>query len=203
MIQGSQEWLEERMGKVTASRVTDVTSKTKTGYSAGRENYLTELILERLGVPSDHFVNQAMEWGTEQEPFGRMRYEENTGEIVHETGFIEHPTIKMSGASPDGLVGDFGLIEIKCPNTKTHFEYILSGKPPTKYINQMNWQLACTGREWCDFVSYDPRVPEGWQYFEYRHLRDDKVINDLEQEVKKFLEEVDVKYQKLLALKRK
>jgi putative phage-type endonuclease len=197
MIQGSNEWLEIRLGKVTASRVTDVIAKTKTGYSASRDNYLTELAIQRFGVKDEGFTSQAMEWGTEQEPFARMMYEATKGEIVEEVGFVEHPSIKMAGASPDGLVGDLGLIEIKCPNTKTHFEYLLSGKPPSKYIPQMAWQMACTGREWCDFVSYDPRAPEGLQYFEVRYNRDNEYIEMLEAEITKFLDEVEAKYQEL------
>jgi putative phage-type endonuclease len=197
MIQGSQEWFKSRYGNASASRISDVIAKTKSGYSASRDNYLTQLVLERFGVFDEGFSSQAIEWGHEQEPFARMMYEAQTGNVVEEVGYILHPVIAKSGASPDGLVDNDGLLEIKCPNTKTHFEYLLAGKPPSKYIPQMAWQMACTGREWCDFVSYDPRAPEGLQYFEVRYNRDNEYIEMLEAEVTKFLNEVEAKYQEL------
>jgi putative phage-type endonuclease len=197
MIQGSQEWFRSRYGNASASRISDVIAKTKSGYSASRDNYLTQLVLERFGVFDEGFSSQAIEWGHEQEPLARMMYEAQTGNVVKEVGYILHPVIAKSGASPDGLVDDVGLLEIKCPNTKTHFEYLLAGKPPSKYIPQMAWQMACTGREWCDFVSYDPRAPEGLQYFEVRYNRDNEYIEMLEAEVTKFLNEVEAKYQEL------
>lgn len=198
MIQGSQEWFRSRYGNASASRISDVVAKAKSGgYSASRENYLTQLVLERFGVFEESFTSQAIEWGHEQEPFARMMYEAQTGNVVQECGYILHPSIAKSGASPDGLVDDNGLLEIKCPNTKTHFEYLLAGKPPSKYVPQMAWQMACTGREWCDFVSYDPRSPEGLQYFEVRYMRDNEYIATLETEVTKFLKEVEKKYQEL------
>src|SRR5690606_34281694 len=169
---------------------------TKSGYSASRDNYLTELVLERFGIPQESFSSQAMEWGTETEPLARAHYEAITGVFVDEVGYVLHPTIKHAGASPDGVVGD-GLLEIKCPNTKTHFEYLLNGEVPNKYKPQMAWQMACTGAKWVDFVSFDPRAPEGLQYFQIRYERDDEYIKMLEDEVVKFLAEVDAKFQQL------
>lgn len=195
--QGSPEWFAARMGDVSASRVADIIAKTKTGYSASRENYLTELVLQRFGVKDEGFTNAAMEWGTEQEPFARTAYELRNDVLVKQVGYVLHPTIKHAGASPDGLVGDDGLLEIKCPNTKTHFEYLLDGNPPQKYKTQMSWQMAVCERKWCDFVSFDPRAPEGLQYFEYRYMRDDEYIKMLEQEVAQFLIEVNERYQAL------
>lgn len=195
--QGTQEWRLLRAGKVTASRVADVISRTKSGYSASRENYLTELVIERFGVISEGFTNAAMQWGTEQEPFAREQYELESGALVEQVAFVDHPTIAMAGASPDGLVGTDGLLEIKCPNSATHFNYLLEGVIPEKYKAQMGWQLACTERMWCDFVSYDPRVPEALQYFQIRYVPEPGYIEMLESEVIKFLEEVDARYQEL------
>jgi putative phage-type endonuclease len=197
MEQRTDEWFTARLGKVTASRVADVVAKTKTGYSASRENYMADLIVERLtGQKASSFSNAAMEWGTEQEPNARAAYSARTGELVEEVGFIDHPTIPMSGASPDGLVND-GCVEFKCPNTSTMLEYILDGKPPQKYVTQMQWQMACAGRPWCDFVSYDPRLPERLQLLVVRVPRDDDYIKMLEQEVTIFLQELDDKLNKL------
>jgi putative phage-type endonuclease len=189
--QGSPEWFAQRLGKVTASRVADVIAKTKTGYSTSRTNYMTELALERItGQRQEGFSNAAMQWGTETEPLARAAYEAETGEIVDEVAMIDHPTIEMTGASPDGLVGSFGLIEIKCPNSATHMETLLSGKPAAKYITQMMWQMACTGRKWCDFASFDPRFPQHLQLFVTRIERDDVMVKSLENDVKQFLDEL-------------
>lgn len=189
--QGSQEWFAQRLGKVTASRVADVITKTKTGYSTSRSNYMTELALERItGARQEGFTNAAMQWGTETEPLARAAYEAETGEIVDEVAMLEHPSIPMTGASPDGLIGSDGLIEIKCPNSATHMETLLSGKPAGKYITQMMWQMACTERKWCDFVSFDPRFPQHLQLYVTRVLRDDVMVKSLENEVAKFLDEL-------------
>jgi putative phage-type endonuclease len=197
MEQRTDEWFAARLGKVTASRVADVVAKTKTGYSASRENYMADLIVERLtGQKASSFSNAAMEWGTEQEPNARAAYSARTGELVEEVGFIDHPAIPMSGASPDGLVGE-GCVEYKAPNTATHLEYLLAGKPPERYVTQMQWQMACAGRPWCDFVSYDPRLPERLQLLVVRVPRDDDYIKMLEQEVTIFLQELDDKLNKL------
>jgi putative phage-type endonuclease len=200
-LQGNQEWRAARMGKVTASRVADVAAKTKTGYGAGRGNYMAELIVERLtGAPSDSYVSPAMLWGTNTEPQARAAYEAAKGEFVDLSGFVPHPTISASGASPDGLVGEDGLIEIKCPNTATHIETLLGGNIPAKYVAQMQWQMACTGRKWCHFVSFDPRMPEDMRIFIRRLNRDDIVIADLEKEVVKFLAELDEKLDALMVV---
>ena len=197
MEQRTDEWFTARLGKVTASRVADVIAKTKTGYGAGRANYMADLVVERLtGKKAQGFTNAAMEWGTEQEPHARAAYSAKTGIMVEDVGFIDHPTVAMSGASPDGLAEE-GLVEIKCPNTATHLEYIFDGKPPQKYVTQMQWQMACAGKPWCDFVSYDPRLPERLQLLVVRVQRDDDYIKMLEQEVTIFLQELDDKLNKL------
>ncbi len=193
-LQRTEDWYAARLGKVTASRVADVVAKTKTGYSASRANYMAQLICERLtGTQGDTYQNAAMAWGTEQEPAARGAYEARTGLLVQETGFVPHPTILMSGASPDGLVGDDGLVEIKCPNTATHIDTILSEAVPGKYIAQIQWQMVCTGRQWCDFISYDPRVPEKMQLWVKRVQRDQKLIDEMENEVFNFIEELESK----------
>ena len=189
--QGSQEWLLARCGKVTASRVADIMAKTKSGYSASRGNYMAELVCERLtGVPTDTFKSAAMEWGTAQEPHARAAYEAVGGVLVEEVGFVPHSSIPDAGASPDGLVGAVGLIEIKCPNTATHIETLLSGKVPDRYNTQMQWQMACTGRTWCDYVSYDPRMPENMRLFLARVFRDQSAILAMETEVLTFIHEL-------------
>lgn len=190
--QGTEEWFAQRLGKVTASRVADVIAKTKSGYSTSRENYMTELALERLtGQRQEAFTNAAMQWGTETEPLARAAYEAKTGEIVDEVGMIAHPRIAMCGASPDGLINSDGLLEIKCPNSATHVQTLRTGKPQGKYITQMMWQMACTGRQWCDFVSYDPRMPKGLQLFLTRIERDNDLIQSIESEVELFLIELN------------
>ena len=190
-------WWAARLGKVTASRVADVIARTKTGYGAGRANYMADLVVERLtGQKASSFSNAAMEWGTEQEPHARAAYSAKTGIMVEEVGFIDHPTVAMSGASPDGFAEE-GLVEVKCPNTSTMLEFILDGKPPQKYITQMQWQMACTNRPWCDFVSFDPRLPERLQLLVIRIPRDDDYIAMLETEVKKFLAELSDNLNKL------
>ena len=190
MEQRTEEWFSARLGKVTASRVADVLAKIKSGESASRKNYKMELVVQRLtGKQGESFTNAAMEWGTEQEPFARMAYEAHTGTFVKEEGFVDHPTIEGFGCSPDGIVGE-GLIEIKAPNTANHIETVLENKVPSKYIPQMQCQMACTGAKWCDFVSFDPRVPEDLQLFVVRVERDQEYIDAMEVEVKQFLSEV-------------
>lgn len=199
MEQRTEEWYAARLGKVTASRVSDIVAKTKSGYSTSRANYMAELVCERLtGKPGEFFQNAAMAWGTEQEPFARGAYEERNGILVEEVGFVSHPTIAMAGASPDGFIGEDGLVEIKCPYTATHIDTILSKEAPSKYVHQMQWQMACTGRAWCDFVSYDPRMPQNMQFFVKRVMRDNNLIMELEREVERFLYELD---QKIIQLK--
>jgi len=200
--QRTEEWFAQRLGKVTASKIADVIAKTKTGVSASRENYSTQLTLERLtNQKAEFYSNAAMEWGTATEPQARQAYEVYREVFVDEVGFIDHPTIAMSGASPDGFVGDDGLVEIKCPESKTQMETLLNQKVPTKYMPQMQWQMACTGRKWCDFVSYDPRMPENLRIFVQRVERNDVYIKMLEEEVRVFLEEIDQKVEILRNIK--
>ena len=202
IIQGSPEWFAARCGKVTASRVADIIAKTKTGPSASRENYLAQLVCERMtGKPAESYSNAAMLHGVEQEPFARAAYESAKDILVQEVGFVVHPLIEDAGASPDGLVGLFGLVEIKCPNTATHIQTLLDQKVPEKYNTQMQWQMACTTRQWCDFVSFDPRMADGLQLFIKRVEYDPIYVAQLEKEVIFFLMEVEEKINKLNKLK--
>lgn len=190
--QGTDAWHAQRLGKATASRIADVIAKTKSGYSTSRENYCIELALERVtGQRQESFSSAAMQWGTDTEPLARAAYEARTGAIVDEVAMIAHPSIAMAGASPDGMIDGDGLIEIKCPNSATHMKTLLAKKPDGKYITQMMWQMACTGRKWCDFVSFDPRFPTELQLFVTRIERDDALIDSLEKDVTDFLGEVD------------
>jgi len=198
MEQRSDEWFAARLGCVTASRTADVMAKTKSGYSASRANYMAQLITERLtGRASEGFSSAAMQWGTDTEPQARAAYELMTGRDVTEVGFVKHPTIDGFGASPDGLVGDNGLIEIKCPNTATHIETLLAEKVPSKYITQMHVQMICTGRDWCDFVSFDPRLPGDMSFWMQRVQRDPDLCKDIETEVVTFLHDLTEKLGKL------
>ncbi len=201
MIQGSDDWFAARCGKATASKMHDITARTKTGWGASRANYAAQLIAERLtGTVADSFSNTAMAWGTETEPQARAAYSFHTDAEVTEVGFIDHPAIGLSGASPDGLVGRHGLIEIKCPGTATHLETLLGAEIDGKYIKQMHWQMACTGRQWCDFVSFDPRLPAELQLKIIRVVRDDALMASLEKDVSDFLAEIDVKMAALTKL---
>ncbi|MGE0295012.1 MAG: lambda exonuclease family protein [Hyphomonadaceae bacterium] len=189
--QGSEAWKQARLGKVSASRIADMIAKTKTGWGASRANYRAQLIAERLtGCPAESYSNAAMAWGTETEPEARTVYELLKGVTVDQVGCVIHPTITDALASPDGLVGDDGLVEIKCPNTATHIETLLGGEVPGKYVLQMQFQMACTGRKWCDFVSFDPRMPGDMQTWISRVHRDDAMIEMIETEARAFLREV-------------
>ena len=200
MEQRSPEWFAARLGKVTASRVADVIAKTKTGPAATRINYAAELLVERLtGASPERFTNTAMQWGADNEPAARDAYSFLRDVDVEEVGFVVHPRISDAGASPDGLVGDDGMVEIKCPNTATHLDTLDSGKPAGKYITQMMWQMACCDRQWCDFVSFDPRLPEELRLFVVRIDRDDDMIESLEAEVIAFLVELDARIASLSA----
>lgn len=197
--QRTDEWYAQRVGKVTASRIHDVVAKTKTGWGASRANYMAELIAERLtGKPAERYQNKEMLWGIETEEQARALYEFRNDVQVELVGFVDHPRIAMSGASPDGRVGN-GKVEIKCPNTATHIDTLLSGSVANKYVLQMQWQLACDGGDWNDYVSYDPRLPPGLDYWSKRFERDDKLILSLEQDVADFIGELETK---LEALKR-
>jgi putative phage-type endonuclease len=191
--QGSDEWLHIRLGKVTASCVADVLAKTKSGVSASRGNYLIKLALQRTtGQIEDGFTSDAMQWGIDNEAQARVAYEIKSGNFVDQVGFVEHPSIAWFGCSPDGLVNDNGLVEIKCPNSATHWSYIKDDAPPNKYYIQMQAQMACTNREWCDFVSFDPRMPDKSKLFIKRVMRSNDFIGDMEKAVKEFLDEVEV-----------
>jgi len=198
--QGSDAWQNARCGKVTASRLADVLAKTKSGYSASRNNYMTQLVLEKItgGTRAESYSGPSILHGIEQEPFARAAYEAHTGQMVEEVGFIPHPEIEAAGASPDGLVGDDGMIEIKCPSSSTALEVWLThsqgGNPvDAKYYAQMQWQMRCADRSWCDYVVFDPRIPAKAQLFIYRVNRDEAWLKVAEEEVLKFLAELDVK----------
>ena len=202
MDQRSEAWFQIRVGRVTASRVADVLAKTQSGYAASRANYMAQLVCERLtGQKSEGFTNAALQHGIDTEPLARSAYESLKDVLVDEVGFVLHPTIEMAGASPDGLVGDDGLLEIKCPNTATHIDTLLSQTVPSKYNTQMQFQMACTGRLWCDFVSFDNRLPEELQLFVKRVPRDDVFIKQTEDAIVKFLAELDDKINKLMKVK--
>ena len=199
--QRTEEWHQARLGKVTGSRVSDVLAKTKTGYSASRANYMAELICERLtGAQAERFTNAAMQWGTDNEPAAKSAYSFMTDNAIDDVGFVIHATHPDFGASPDGMIGADGLVEIKCPNTATHIDTLLSDKVPSKYNTQMQWQMACTGRAWCDFISYDSRMPGTMQLSVTRVNRNDARIAELEAEVAKFHFEIDDKIASLIAI---
>jgi putative phage-type endonuclease len=204
--QRTEEWFQQRLGKVTASRISDVIAKTKTGVSTSRQNYLVQLVSERLtGKKGDSFVNQAMLDGIERESAARELYMRTRGVSVTEVGFFDHPTIAMSGASPDGAVNAeedgkyIGLIEIKCPIETTHTNTLMSKTVPSKYIPQIQWQMSSVSPnvKWVDFISYNPNFPDDLQLFVTRVERDDEYIASLEVEVKQFLEEVETTILKL------
>lgn len=191
IVQGSEEWHALRLGKATASRIADIVRTTKSGVSASRERYLGELVAERLtGCRAADFKSADMEWGNETEAQARGAYAIYSGGTLTPVPFVDHPSIHMAGASPDHLVNDDGLVEIKCPATHTHIATLLGGKIKPDYLTQMQWQMACTGRAWCDFVSFDPRMPEDMRLFVQRVERDDKRIRELEAAVDAFLGEV-------------
>lgn len=191
--QGSPLWIQARVGLTTASRCGDVIAMTKKGESADRRNYRTELICERLtGIPYPQFVSREMQWGREQEAFARAAYEMQHDVLVETCGFVLHPGVAQFGASPDGLVGKVGMIQVKCPNTSTHLGWTMAGVVPVEHIPQMLGELACCPeREWSDFVSYDPRLPAHLQLFVRRFARDQKLIATLEAEVVHFNAEIE------------
>lgn len=200
MIQGSAEWFAARLGKVTASRIADVCAKTRNGYGCKRDDYMAELIVERLtGAPVEHYVTAAMQRGTDLEPEARSAYCFAWNCDVEQVGFIEHPSIRMAGASPDGYVGTDGMVEIKCPNTATHIAMLLGAPIDDRYIKQMQWQMACARRDWCHFISYDNRLPAAMSLHVELVTRDDALIGKLEAEVVAFLDELDSKIAQLNA----
>ncbi|ELM3343132.1 YqaJ viral recombinase family protein [Salmonella enterica] len=199
MEQRSPEWFAARCGKVTASRLYDVMARTKSGYAASRQNYMAELICQRLtGKPEEGFTNAAMMRGTELEPVAREMYALNEFDaVISEVGLIDHPTIAGFAASPDGIVNDDGLIEIKCPNTWTHLQTLKTGVPKYQYLLQLHAQMMCTGRKWCDFVSFDDRLPPELAYFKTRINFDEVLAEEIEQEVVKFLTELETEIQNI------
>jgi len=198
--QGSPEWLAARAGKVTASMISNVLAKPET---AAYRDYQAQIVAELLtGKPQgSDFTNEAMQFGTENEPFARSAYEVYMGIMVDEVGLVLHPTIDRAGASPDGLVGSDGLVEIKCPKVATHLSYICAGVVPTKYKNQMMFQMICTERAWCDFVSFRPDLPGRLQLFIVRFKRDETEIIKLTTAVNAFLAQVDEMLKKLKGIK--
>ena len=191
VTQRTADWFDARLGKATASKFKDAIATLKNGNAAQAQiDYLTELVVERLtNTPAQRVVTAAMNWGTEQEPEARAAYERATGRIVEETGFVAHDTL-LAGCSPDGLVDWDGLIEIKCPyNSAVHIETLLNGMP-THHTAQVQGQMWITGRDWCDFVSFDPRMPEALQLHVQRITRDPGFIADLEAKVTSFLQQV-------------
>ena len=199
--QGTPEWLAARAGKVTASRISDVLAKIKVGEAKTRRDYRYQIMAEILtGRPQESgFINDEMRWGTENEPYARSAYEVSNGLLVDKVGLVIHPTNDRAGASPDGLVGSDGMVEIKCPKTATHIGYLTDGVVPQQYVAQMQWQMACAERSWNDFCSYDPRLPEHLQLFVCRLPRDGGMIRGMEAEVSIFLSEVDALVEKLKA----
>lgn len=202
MVQGSAAWLAARVGKATASRIADVVGRTAKGaWRAERRKYFRELVAERLtGEAVHHFTSVEMMWGIEQEPRARLAYELVTGRDTIKVGFIQHPRFTDAGASPDGLVEADGLVEFKCPRTETHVDTLLADAVPEDHLPQVQWQMACTGRAWCDFVSFDPRLPEHLSLFIRRVPRDDAYIAELERDVGEFLLEVAQTVSRLDAL---
>jgi len=190
--QRTEAWRQMRLGKVTASRVADVMATIRSGEAAARKNYRMELLCERLsGTQAENFVSAPMQRGIDLEPIARGTYEGETGSMVQEVAFIDHPSIPMFGASPDGLVGDDGMLEIKVPNTATHIEFLMTGRIDPKYEWQMTCQMACADRKWCDFVSFDDRLPTELAYKCVRYQLDPNKAADMCQEVISFLAELD------------
>jgi putative phage-type endonuclease len=185
--QGTPEWLELRMGRSTGSRYKDVLAG---GQGATRRSYMVELAAEVLtSAPQPTFSNEAMRWGTETEPQARSMYELNNGVEVEQVSFVSHESIN-TGVSPDGFPGSDGLVEFKCPNTKTQIETFLKGDMPTGHKAQVQGQMWVAEREWCDFVSFDPRIIGDAGYFQKRIYRDEKYIKELEEKLKIFDEEL-------------
>jgi hypothetical protein len=197
--QGSPVWLKAREGRITASRIVDVLSYLKKGgESQKRIDYRLDLVAERLtGQAEEHVVSKEMKWGTETEPFARGAYEMHSGVMVDQVGFIVHPTMDYFGGSPDALVGADGVYEAKCPKTTTHLEWMMAGVLPTEHEPQCMTNIAVSEREWCDFMSYDPRLPEDLRKFIVRLYRDDKRIAEIEAEVKRFEESIQELIHKL------
>jgi putative phage-type endonuclease len=202
LIQGSPQWLQARCGSLGASQVHEALATTKSGWATSRANLIGRMVAERLtGIPAETYTNANMQWGNDQEPAARAEYAFAADVDVIEVGLIRHPRIEWTHVSPDGLIGEDGLLEIKAPLTSTHLDTILGDEPIAgKYITQIMWAMACTGRRYCDFVSYDPRCPDYARLFVKRIFRDDERIATLENDVREFLIEVDKKTERVRAL---
>ncbi len=197
-LQRTDEWFAARNGKVTASRIADLRRRTQKGWAASRKDYMADLIAERLS--GEHIPGRtgaARRWGQEIEPEAKRAYEFYRDAEIVEVGFIPHPTIASAGASPDGLVGETGLVEFKCPTVLTHLETLETDVIASEYLQQMQWQMACTGRQWCDFASYDPRYPEAMKLYVQRVKRDDGMIEAIEEDVIAFLSELEERVSRL------
>lgn len=199
LVQGSDEWFAARVGKVTASRVADIIAKTKSGVSTSRANYMAELVCERLtGIPAERHVSDPMRWGAENEGAARTAYEFLECEKVEQVGLIDHPTISMAAASPDGIVGGVKILEIKCPNTATHLGTLGLKQVSSRHLTQIHWQASCTRCIAADFVSYDPRLPPRMRYICIPVKINQDYIRQLESEVEKFIAELNEQISDLL-----
>lgn len=197
-LQRTEAWFSDRLGKVTASRIADMRKRTQKGWAASRKEYMADLIAERLSgehIPGG--TGAARRWGAEIEPEAKRAYEFYRDAEIVDVGFVSHSTIADAGASPDGLVGDDGLVEFKCPTVLTHLETLETDEIAPEYLQQMQWQMACTGRQWCDFASYDPRYPEDLKLYVQRVKRDDDLIAEIEKDVREFLTELATRVEKL------
>ena len=192
VIQGEAAWFDCKRGKIGATSLNDIMSKGRGGcQSAGSKNLMAKLAVERLtGLTAETYSNGAMQWGVENEALARAAYEFVNDVEVVQVGFVDHPFIGFAGMSPDGLVGDDGLVEIKCPNTATHIDYLRAKAVPSEYVKQVQWQMACSGRLWCDFMSFDPRMPQRLQSFIVRVWRDEHLIDEMQTAAHMFLIEV-------------
>jgi putative phage-type endonuclease len=197
--QGSGEWLAARCGLITASRLNDVMGYTKKGdETQKRADYRIELVSERLsGLATEKYVTFVMKEGTRLEPEARTEYELATDVMCDEVGFVLHPAMDFSGASPDGLVGQEGGLEIKCPTRTTHIEWLLAGVVPPEHEPQMVWNMVCCEREWWDFISYCPDFPAPFNRFIARLYRDEARIDVLDREVRKFNAEIEATIERL------
>lgn len=202
MDQRSNEWYQARLGKATGSKFHDVCSFTRSGESASRRNYRYQLIAERLtGVVQPTYTSSAMQWGIDNEPVARLAYEMKTGYTVQEAGFLVSEILPDAGISPDGLIGQDGGVEIKCPEIATHIETLTKNRIPEQYIEQIDGAMWVTGRKWWDFVSYDPRLPEDLQLVIIRRERNENAIQELESNLREFLNEVDIELMRILELR--
>ena len=198
MEQRSEAWFAMGAGCATSSRVADLTARTKSGWGAARKNAIADLVCERLtGECTQIPQTAAMAWGVEKEDEARDLYAMLTGAHIEQVAFLKHPSIEWAGASPDGLVDDEGMVEIKCPNSATHIETLTGGTIPERYMKQMQWQLDCAGRRWVDFVSYDPRLPPAMQIYIKRVEMDPTIIEQLQDDVMTALAEVEETVNKL------